>query len=213
MLACLLITATAFAQNLKPIPGPDTLRAAPGGGYVKNLIDNDIDPNKDPIKVTGFKNGSNVYTLSPKDSTLTINLSGVGSLTCTYKGFMTFKPLSTYVGTYLNITYTPSDLKSGANKTGKVVLISTKNPPRVDTTGFMAELANWTILSVKKDTCRNTGDYHVWIRGTEFKVFNITWDGIPGHYIFDTRFKNECFIYTIPQSIWDGVILKYGCKK
>ena len=89
-----------------------------------NVLTNDIDPDGDPLVVTGFSVGGSTFTPGQ-----TAVIAGIGSLTLGSDGSYTFTPAANYHGPVPNVSYTVSDGEGGSDTGTLHLSVETENDP------------------------------------------------------------------------------------
>jgi len=151
-------TATQTVQwtvtNPAPTANDDTVTVAEDTTLTGNVLGNDVDPDGDPLTVTGFSvdiDGDTVPELFAAGDTATI--AGVGTLQLKDDGSYTFTPDADWHGTVPTVSYTIDDGEGGTDIADLVITVTAVNdaPVPVGTIGNQAgmDAAAVTDLDVK----------------------------------------------------------------
>ncbi|WP_201550241.1 Ig-like domain-containing protein [Psychrobacter fjordensis] len=100
------------APNTPPIAGDDTVTPEYNTPAEKNLFENDSDLDGDTLSVTEFSVDGNATAYQPGD---TATISGIGTITITPEGILTFTPNDGYEGAVPDVTYTVTDGNGGSD--------------------------------------------------------------------------------------------------
>ncbi|WP_201550240.1 Ig-like domain-containing protein [Psychrobacter fjordensis] len=97
-------------DNNAPIAGDDTVTPECNTPAEKDLFENDSDADGDTLTIDGFTVDGNSY--QPGD---TATISGIGTITITPEGILTFTPNDGYEGAVPDVTYTVTDGNGGSD--------------------------------------------------------------------------------------------------
>lgn len=218
----LAFTLHCSAQvNTKPVTKPDTLKTYTNTSTAINVLDNDVDAQGDKIILTRFTVKTSSYTIT---ASKTFAIAGVGDVTITPAGLLTFKPAMNYIGTYAELGYTANDGKTGDGKTGRIVL---KVSQTIDTNIYSFSASQVITIETRKDSCKADGYYHATIKVNTFLdnglkvneriicsgvVMNTMWNDKDGYYLFDAVKLNTTTVYPLTEYEY-FLIAQYGCKR
>ena len=105
-------TLTLTVTNPAPNAVNDTRAVTEDTAATGNVLANDVDPDGDPLSVTGFAVAGISGTFNPGD---TANIPGVGTLTINADGSYVFTPAPDYIGAVPQVTYAISDGNGGTD--------------------------------------------------------------------------------------------------
>ncbi|ODA13303.1 hypothetical protein BBP83_07660 [Acinetobacter celticus] len=132
---------STIAPNKPPVAVDDTVTTEHDTPVEKNILDNDSDPESDPLEVKDFTVNGDKY--QPDE---TADIPGVGTITIDKDGNLIFTPEPGYVGAVPPVDYTVTDGKGGED-TGTVTFEDV--PDR---------LANNDLISMSEDTGTKSGN-------------------------------------------------------
>ncbi len=120
--ANLVITITEVDDA--PIVESETVSTSEDIPATGNVLDNDTDPEGEPLTVTGFNVGGQNYTAGQ-----TATIPGVGTIVVNTDGSYTFTPVANYHGVVPVIGYTVSDGVSTSNSSLNISVTAVNDAP------------------------------------------------------------------------------------
>ncbi|WP_114953922.1 Ig-like domain-containing protein [Sphingosinicella terrae] len=130
-------TVTVDVANVTPTASPETETIPEDTPLSANVLDNDGDADADPITVTGFEIGGQVYSAGE-----TARIPGVGTLVIDRSGNYVFTPDRDWNGKVPTVTYTVTDGNDGgiATSTLDISVTPVNDTPEAST---LPERANF----------------------------------------------------------------------
>lgn len=119
-----------ISDNSPPVAVPDAQTIPEDTVASGNVLENDSDPDNDPLIVTDITVGGQTYPLPTDGSSTSITITGSGTLVIDNKGDYTFTPLPDWHGQVPVVDYTISDGKGGTADATLTIIVT----PVVDIT-------------------------------------------------------------------------------
>ncbi|MGE4409963.1 MAG: beta strand repeat-containing protein [Sphingobium sp.] len=130
-------TVTVTVENAPPAPLPEQESTPEDTPLLGNVLDNDSDPDGDPLSVTQFV--VNGETHAPGE---TASIPGVGTIVIQADGSYVFTPVADWNGTVPTVTYTVSDGNDGGSRSSTLDIEVTPVEDAPRTVGTLADQAD-----------------------------------------------------------------------